>query len=226
MKGFAVFLSALLVPAISMAAGGTIPPTQIHLSASADYQIADSALRATLSAQAEGTDPASLAAHVNQTISWAVSRILPGVPGLQWYTAGYATIRTGLKTAPWRVQESIVIRSNDPSALLPLLGTLQSRLQLEGIDFVPAPEDLRKAGNRASVMALQRFRADAAKDCNALGFSKTPRLGEIEIQTGPVPYAVKPFPAMMAATAMPGPVTANPGSFHGRAIAEGTAYCK
>ncbi|MBU2788894.1 hypothetical protein HFQ13_11900, partial [Acidithiobacillus sp. VAN18-1] len=146
-------------PVIATAADGSIPPTRIRFAVSAGYRVPDSALRATLSAQAEGTDPASLAAQVNRTMSWAVTRVIPTVPGLHWHTDTYMTVRTGVKTAPWRVQESMVVRSNDPSTLLPILGTLQSRLQLEGIDFTPAPGELRKAQNHASAIALQRFRS-------------------------------------------------------------------
>ena len=220
-------LFALLVPAVSMAADAIpIPPTRIHISTSAAYRVADSELRATLAAQADGMDPASLAAQVNQTVSWAVTKVLPSVPGLRWHTGSYTTARTGIKTAPWRIQELVVVQSADKAALLPLLGTLQSRLQLESLEFTPATKDLRKAENQASVTALQRFRVDAANDCGALGFSRTPRLGEIDVQAGPVPYPVRPFPVLMAAGAMPGPVTANPGGFHGQVTANGTAYCR
>ncbi|MCL5956626.1 MAG: SIMPL domain-containing protein [Gammaproteobacteria bacterium] len=231
-KWRAGFFFALLAPGISMAADSPTPSrhgpgqTRIHLSASADYRVPDTELHVTLSAEAQGTDPASLAAQVNQKISWATTRVLPTVHGPRWHTGGYTTLHTGIKTAPWRVQESIAIQNSDPSSLLPLLGTLQSRLQLESLDFTPAPEDLRKAENRASVTALQRFRTDAARDCKALGFVKTPRLGEIDVQKGPHPYPVRPFPVLMAARAMPGPVPANPGSSHGSVTANGTVSCR
>ncbi|MBU2724791.1 SIMPL domain-containing protein [Acidithiobacillus ferridurans] len=223
--GLISFIPAVSLAATCKAADAPYPPTSIHLSASADYRVADSELTATLSAQDEGPDPASLAARVNQTMAWA-AKILPEVQGLHWHTSGYATTRTGVKTAPWRVQESLVVRSADPQALLPLLGTLQSRMQLEGIDFTPAPGELRKVQNHASTIALQRFRSDAIRYCKAMGFTKPPLLGEINIQTGQPPVSVRPFPVMMAARALPGPVTARPGEFRGRVTADGTAYCQ
>ena len=234
-RNFAVRLVAGFVcflPAVALATDAPIPPTSIHLSASADYQVANSELTATLSAQAEGKDPASLAARVNQTMAWA-AKILPAIPGLHWHTSGYATTRTGAKATPWRIQESLVVRSAGPQALLPLLGTLQSRMQLESLTFTPSRASLRKAQSRADVKALQRFLKDAIRDCAALGlhpakgFSKSPHIGGINIQEGPIPYPVRPFPVMMAdVRAMPGPVAARPGEIHGQVTAVGTAYCQ
>ncbi|MBU2765684.1 hypothetical protein HAP94_05605 [Acidithiobacillus ferrivorans] len=204
-----------------------IPPTQIHFVTTANYRVADTELHATLSAQASGADPAVLASQVNQTVSWADTQVLSSVHGLQWHIGGYTTMRTGDKAVPWRVQETMVVESTDPSALLPLLGTLQSRLHLEGLNYTAAPKKLRNAKNHAGVTALHRFLAAAKQDCAALSFSGKPHLGGINLQLGSSPMPTRPYPIVMAAVReVPGPVVANPDVSRDVVTVTGTAYCR
>lgn len=220
-------------PACAMASTNPLPgatpisPTQIHFTSTANYRVADTELHATLSAQASGADPAVLASQVNQTVSWADTQVLSSVHGLQWHTGGYTTMRTGDKTAPWRVQETIVVESTDPAALLPLLCTLQSRLHIEGINHTAALKAIRQAKNHAGVTALHRFLTAAKQDCAVLLFSGKPHLGGINLQAGSSPMPIRPYPMMMAAVReVPGPVVANPGVSRGVITVTGTAYCR
>jgi predicted secreted protein len=225
----AIYCFALFFPACAMAASVDNPilPTQIHLTASASYRVVDTELHATLAAQASGNNPAALASRMNQTVSWADTHVLSSVHGVRWFTGGYATIRTGDKSAPWRVQESIVVESTDPSALLPLLGTLQSRLQLQSLHYVAAQKDLGRAKNHAGIIALHRFMTAAKRDCSALGFSDVPHLGRINMQAKLLPMPFYPSPVMMATVReAPGPVTSNAGVTRGAITASGSAYCR
>ena len=228
----AVCCLALVSPVCVLAStplpGATpIPPTQIRFTTTANYRVTDSELHATLLAQASGADPAELATRVNQMVSWADTQILSSVHDLHWHTGGYTTMRTGDKAALWRVQEAIVVESAAPAALLPLLGTLQSRLHLEGLNYTAAPKKLRRAENHADVIALHRFLAATKQDCVALGFSGKPHFGEINLQTGSSPMPARPYPMMMATVrGVPGPVVANPGVSRGVVTVSGTAYCR
>lgn len=121
----------------------------------------------------------------------------------------------------------MVVESADPSVLLPLLGTLQSRLHLDGLNYTAAPKAVRQAKNHAGVTALHRFLSEAKQDCAALGLPGTPHLGEINLQTGSSPMSVRPYPMMMAAAReVPGPVVANQGVTRGVITVTGTAYCR
>lgn len=50
---------------------------------------------------------------------------------------------TGQKGAPRRVAEVLRVNSRGPSALLLLLGTLESRLWLVGLQYIAAPDAIR-----------------------------------------------------------------------------------
>lgn len=224
---------ALVSPVRAMASTGAlpsaepIPPTQIHITATANYRVADTELHATLSAQASGADPAALATRVNQTVSWADTQVLSSVRGIQWHTGGYTTMRAGENAGQWRVRETIVVESTDPSALLPLLGTLQSRLHLEDLHYTAASKKLRNAKNQAGVIALHRFLTASKQDCATLGLSDAPHLGKINLQMGSSSIPVRSYPIMMAAVReVPGPVAANPGAIRGIVSVSGTAYCR
>ena len=221
--GFAI----LALPTCAAAHGANpIPRAQIRLTTTAGYRVPDTELRAILSAQSSGSDPAALAAQVNRTVAWADARI-SSVHGMQWHAGGYATVRTGNKTAPWRVQETLVAESADPSALLPLLGTLQARLHLDGLEYTASPRQIRTANGRAGVIALHRFLAAAKRDCAALGFPGAARPVKVDLQAGSPPIPVRPYPVMMAAMReAPGPVAANPGVTHGTVTASGIADCR
>ena len=236
----ALFCFALVFPGRAVAASvvnplqgcNPVPPTHIRFTTTVHYQVAETDLHATLAAQASGADPATLATRVNQTVSWADTHVLSSVHGVRWFTGGYTTLRTGDKSAlqaadPWRVQETIVVESGDPSALLPLLGTLQSRLQLQSLNYTAAPKALERAKSHAGVIALHRFMVAAKQDCSALGFTAAPHLGGIKLQAGPLPMPFHPYPMMMAAARMvPGPVTGNAGVSRGVLTVNGTAYCR
>lgn len=64
----------------------------------------------------------------------------------------------------------MVVESADPTALLPLLGNLQSRLHLESLNYTAAPKAVRQAKNHVGVTALYGFLVVAKQDCAALGF--------------------------------------------------------
>lgn len=229
MQKIIAYCFALIFPACAMAASvaNPIPSTHIRFTTTVNYQVAETELHATLAAQASGAGPAALATRVNQTVSWADTHVLSSVQGVRWFTGGYTTLRTGNKSAPWRIQETMVVESSDPSVLLPLLGTLQSRLQLQSLNYTAAPKALERAKSHAGVIALHRFMAAAKQDCSALGFTAAPHLGGIKLQAGPLPMPFHPYPMMMAvARTVPGPVTGNAGVSRGVLTVNGTAYCR
>jgi len=157
-------------------------------------------------------------------VSWAKAR-LQSVPGITWRSAGYQTQATGQTDAPWLVREDLAVQSPDPAVLLPLLGTLQSRLHLVGMQYAAPSVAIHKALRTAELRGLRRYRKQAQQNCTALGYHGA-RLGQVFINTNVVPLA-RPMPVMaLAAKVVPGPVVGRGGTERGRVVVEGNAYCE
>jgi predicted secreted protein len=188
------------------------------------YRVSRTVLHADLQAEGLGKKPAKLAAMVNQDVAWAKAR-LQSVPGITWRSAGYQTQMTGQAGAPWLVWEDLAVQSRDPAALLPLLGTLQSRLHLVGMHYAARPAAVHKALRVAELRGLRRYRKEAQQNCAVLG-DKGVRLGQVFINTNVVPLA-RPMPVMaMAARVVPGPTVGRGGTERGRVVVGGNAYCE
>lgn len=200
------------------------PATSVNFHVVTHYRVPRTVLHAYLQAEASGKNPAKLASMVNQDVAWAKAR-LQSVPGITWRSAGYQTQATGQAGAPWLVREDLAVQSPDPAALLPLLGTLQSRLHLVGLHYAARPAAAHKALRTAELRGLRRYQKEAQQNCAVLGY-KGVRLGQIFINTNVVPLA-RPVPMMaMAARVVPGPVVGRGGTESDRVVVGGNAYCE
>ena len=212
------------LPGLAVAKVPTQALTSVHFQVMTHYRAPRTVLHADLQAEASGRSPAKLAAMVNQDVSWAKAR-LQSVPGITWRSAGYQTQATGQTDAPWLVREDLAVQSPDPAVLLPLLGTLQSRLHLVGMQYTARSAAVHKALRTAELRGLRRYRKQAQQNCTALGYHGA-RLGQVFINTNVVPLA-RPMPVMaLAAKVVPGPVVGRGGTERGRVVVEGNAYCE
>jgi predicted secreted protein len=127
-------------------------------------------LRASVVAQAEDADAAAVADRVNQAMSWALARAKV-VPGLKLHTTGYQTwpIQEAGRIRRWRASQQLLIEGSDASAITKLLGDLQSKVQLGGLDFTLSPERRRAVEEELSVEVLKAFRAKADLVADTLG---------------------------------------------------------
>ena len=224
MKRTTILWLLLGLPSLAAARVPAPAPASVNFHVVTHYRVPRTVLHADLQAEASGKNPAKLAAVVNQDVAWAKAR-LQSVPGITWRSAGYQTQATGQAGAPWLVREDLAVQSPNPSALLPLLGTLQSRLHLVGLHYAARPAAAHKALRGAELRGLRRYRKEAQQNCDVLGF-KGVRLGQIFINTNIVPLA-RPVPMMaMAARVVPGPVVGRGGTESGRVVVGGNAYCE
>lgn len=218
-RRFTVAIGLLLAGLTGNALAASIPGVNFHVVT--HYRVPRTVVHANLEAQATGISSAAIAAQVNATMAWAATK-LHTVPGIHWHSTGYQTYRTGPKGKDWTVRETIKVRGK-PSVLLPLLGTLQSRLHLVGLSYAPAAKVQKQAMQQAVLRGLHRYRKLATQDCKALGFSQA-HSGRLFIDT---PTTVLPHPLiMMAARAVPGPVVGHGGEDVGRVVVGGNAYCE
>ena len=199
-------------------------PASVNFHVVTHYRVPRTVLYADLQAEASGKSPAKLSAVVNQDVAWAKAR-LQSVPGITWRSAGYQTQATGQTGAPWLVREDLAVQSPDPAALLPLMGTLQSRLRLVEMHYAARSAAAHKALRAAELRGLRRYRKEAQRNCAALGYHGA-RLGQVFINTNLV-LLTRPMPVMaMAARAVPGPVVGRGGTESGRVVVGGNAYCE
>ena len=224
MKRTTILWLLLGLPSLAAARVPAPAPASVNFHVVTHYRVPRTVLHADLQAEASGKNPAKLAAVVNQDVAWAKAR-LQSVPGITWRSAGYQTQATGQTSASWLVREDLAVQSSDPAALLPLLGTLQSRLRLVGMHDAARPAAVHKALRAAELRGLRRYRKEAQQNCAALGYQGA-RLGPVFINTNVVPLA-RPMPVMaLAARVVPGPVVGRGGTEKGRVVVGGNAYCE
>ena len=109
---------------------------RVHLSASAEQQIENDTIIATLYAEEEGSNPAQLADLVNKKIEWA-AKLVKRHKDIKLQTNSYSThpVYNKNKISRWRVRQSIKLESRNMAKVSELLGQLQDKLALQGIQF-------------------------------------------------------------------------------------------
>lgn len=109
---------------------------RINFSVSAQQEVENDTINASLYVQREGNEAGKLADEVNAEITWAVE-LAKKSPAVKVQTMGYQTFPVYSKTrlSGWRVRQSISLETDDSSELSTLLGTLQSRLAIQSIYY-------------------------------------------------------------------------------------------
>ena len=159
--------SALLLAAAPAFAGPTV-----DLTAEASRPAANDMVRATVYAEASGSNPAELARRVNQDIAEAI-RVVKARSGIA-LKSGYQNTAPiygkERKIEGWRMHSELVLESRDTAAVSETLGQLQQmRLLVAGVNQFPAPETRRLAEDEATRAALSAYRERAAVVAEALG---------------------------------------------------------
>ena len=186
--------------------------TTIELTAEASRPAANDMVRATVFAEASGSNPAELARRINQEIADALKTIKakPGIAVKSGRQSTFPVYAQNQKIESWRLHSELVLESRDAAAVSELLGQLQQmRLAIGSVGQLPAPETRRKVEDEATRDAIGAFRQRAAVVAEVLGKPYTIRHLNIQ-QSGQMP----PMPIMrasraaMAADAAPPPLEA------------------
>lgn len=174
--------------------------TTIELTAEASRPAANDMVRATVFAEASGSNPAELARRVNQDIAEGlkVIKAKPGVSVKSGRQSTFPVYGQNQKIDSWRIHSELILESRDVAAVSELLGELQQRrLAVSGVSQLPAPETRRKVEDEATRDAIAAFRQRAAVVTEVLGKPYTIRHLSIQ-QSGQMP----PMPVMRASRAM------------------------
>ena len=181
-------------------AGGALAGTTVDLSAEASRPAANDMVRATVFAEASGSNPAELARRVNQDIAEGLKTIKgkAGVSVKSGHQSTFPVYAQNQKIESWRMHSELVLESRDAAAVSELLGQLQQmRLAIGSVSQLPAPETRRKVEDEATRDAIGAFRQRAAVVADVLG--KPYRIRHLSIQqSGQMP----PVPVMRASRAM------------------------
>ena len=170
MKAAPRIFGALLGGAL-LAAGATAGTT-IDLTAEASRPATNDMVRATVYAEASGSNPAELARRVNQDIADGL-KIIKAKPGISVKSGRQNTFPVygqNQKIENWRIHSELVLESGDPAAVSELLGQLQQmRLAVSGINQLPTPETRKKVEDETTREAIAAFRQRAAVVAEVLG---------------------------------------------------------
>jgi predicted secreted protein len=187
-----------LAPATDVAAQA--PSTQLYLQESATREVGQNVLVATVEAHAEATSPGEAQAAVNRDMAAAVERV-QAVSGVHAATGSYNVYQRrdrDNKPVGWVAQQDLRLTSENPAALLELIGALQERgLNMNGLDWQIDEATRSKVQSELAIEAIATLRQRAEAIAASVGM----RVGNID--TLRVGGAMEgPRPMMMRAEAM------------------------
>ena len=148
-----------------------ITPIVVELSAEASRPAANDLVRATVSAEASGTNPGELSKQINKQIaeSLKIAKAYPAIKAQNAGTSTQAIYSKSGKIDSWRMRADLLLESGDTTAISELLGKLQQTLGVTNLVLQPAPETRKKAENDAMIEAIEAFKARAKIVAEALG---------------------------------------------------------
>jgi predicted secreted protein len=176
-------LAALLLglSALSATAHAEDKPVydRIAFTVSAEKEVPNDVLTAVLYAEQQGQDTVAMADTVNQAITWAMG-VAKQETAVEARTLDYTTnpLYTDGRVTGWQVRQSLQLKSKDSKTLSGLLGKLQEKLRIEGINYSVSPEVQTSTEEELINTALANFkkRADQVKASMGRGEYRVVRL--------------------------------------------------
>jgi predicted secreted protein len=190
-------MTLLAVPAAQALAAEPLRYNVVEMQASAEREVGNDLLLATLYIQQEGADSAQVGNTVNRAIADALNTA-KAYPAVKVRTGNNQTMPVydrNNKQTGWRGRGEIRLETRDFTAGANLIGKLQSTLQLANLSFAVAPETRKKVEDELIAEAIAAFksRAELIKGVMA---GKSYKIQRINLNTG---YSgPPPRPQMMA----------------------------
>jgi predicted secreted protein len=147
-------------------------------------EVANDWIQAVVGISAEDVDPAALAETVNRAMAWGLDQAR-AEKRVQAKSGGYNThpVYEDGKLRRWRASQDLVLEGGDTDAMTALVGTLQSRLQLQSFQFSVSHATRARVEDELVVEALAAFQARAEVVRKTLGASAW-AIDEISVDTG------------------------------------------
>lgn len=189
---FRLLLLFALASSTALAAE-TAPPryNTVTLQASAQRELPNDLLDATLYVEVNDPTPAGAANAVNATVNAALqtARDYDAVRARSGNSRTFPIYTRGNQLQGWRGRGEVRIESKDFEAASTLIGKLQERMQLGGIQFSVSADARRAAENELIGEAIAAFKARAEIVKAALG-GRAYKLQNLDVSSarnGPVP---------------------------------------
>jgi predicted secreted protein len=194
-----------LLPVLVLAHEHTEHYDRVHLSASAQTQIENDTVIATLYAQEEGSDSVQLANLVNERINQAI-KLVKQHDAIKLQTSSYSTspVYHKNKITGWRVRQSIRLESQDMTLMSGVLGSLQQTLSLQGINFAVSPGLKNKTDDELINEALKVFE-QRAKNITQQLRRKNYKIVDINVSTSGNHYARRNYEVAAMASKIAAP---------------------
>jgi predicted secreted protein len=196
-----------------------VPADVVRLQAEASRDVDNDQMLVVLAAEAEGQNPAELAAVVNRKMADAL-KAANQAKGVKARSGNYQTSRlhrrdAGREVRPdgWQVSQELRLEASDFTAAAELVGKLQQSLVVRSMAMRLSPQARRAAEDQLVAEAIAAFQARAEVVCQSMKASGY-RVRELSVGTSPTP-GPRPM-AMMAerAGAPPAPVAVEAGQSH------------
>lgn len=189
-----ILLTAALTP-LTASADTDFPEDQVSFQVEAGREVDNDRAVALLAVTAENREPAQLAREVNEAMHWALDQ-LRGQSLIKSRSGGYQTfpVYDDGKIVRWRARQEVQLETGDVKALSQMLGVLQTRLQIQSLQFSVSPEKRQAVESSLIEEALAAFRQRAQlirKSLDAESYS----LMDINVNTGGTQH---PVPLMRA----------------------------
>jgi predicted secreted protein len=223
---FPIALAILLcAPAVLAQMHHESPIDMVRLQAEASREVDNDQMLVVLAAEAEGLNPAELAAAVNRKMTEAL-KSAGAVKGVKARSGNYQTSRRYGKEGRadgWQVSQELRLEATDFTAAAELVGKLQQTLVVRTMAMRLSPQARRAAEDALIAEAIAAFQARADVARQAMKAS-TYRVRELAVGTpggapGPRPMAME---MSARAAASPGPAAVEPGQTQITVTASGT----
>ena len=182
----------------------------VNLQAEASREVENDQLVAVLAAEAQGANPAELAAAVNKKMTEAL-KAAKTVPAVKLRSGNYQTFPQRGKEGRiegWQVSQELRLESGDVAAAAKLIGQLQQSLNVRSMAMRLAPQTRRAAEDELITEAVSAFEARAEVVRKAL---KAKSYGVREINIGAGGGGPRPMQYEMAMARAAAPIAIEAG---------------
>jgi len=197
-------LIAALLSSAALAAEPAPRYNAVSLQASAQREVPNDLVNATLFVEVNDATPAKVADAVNRTLNDAL-RAAKAYPSVRTHSGNLRTFpiyTRGNQLQGWRGRGELRLESEDFAALPELIGKLQGSLQLGGLQFGVSPQARRTAENALITEAIAAFKARADIIRTALG-GRGYKLQSLDVSSGHRPPPVPRVAMAQSVSAAP-----------------------
>jgi len=200
-----IMLGVATSPATAVCSDTALDYNQVEFSVQAEEVLPNDLAEVVMAAQSQHGDPAQVAKDINETMTWALSRV-HAVADIAASSGGYQTYPVYEKDHlhHWRGIQTLVLRSKRIEPLNTLVGELQQRLQVQNMRFTVSPEQRQAAETRLIDQALDQFKARAHRIQQRLGAGSYEIVSlRVDASGNPPPIPLERMTLARAASAAP-----------------------